>query len=1010
MAEQERKLILETEYKVSGVDVSLQKMAQYKESTDAITESNLKKVEADKRLEQSANQLGRTVETQTKKQSDFARAVEDTGKVMEQVAQKNSLEKAFNKTSVIQTLNKQISDTRDNIRGIEKDISALDRQISRTAPGTNQQTLIAERNAAKRALDEEKGALVGYQEEVKRAREVNIALSTQLRRNRDELLKLEQAGQQGTQRYKELREETIKLKSAIDTANAALRRTSSATEALDVLVDTAKAGTGALAAYQGIATLVAESDEELAKTAQKAQGALSAFIGVQSVVTELRRADNIVVRAATLAQQVYTSVVGTSTGATKAFRIALLASGIGVALVALTALVSMFSNYNKEAKEATEENLRNQRIQESTIENYGKEAAVIEVAKGKLKDANITQGERVSIIKDLQQRYPAYLGNLNAETASYDQITAALDKLNQALFLKFQIQAREEEIVRILKDKIRLEQASTKATEDNNRVIAERNKLQTQTGSVFDQVNGEIATVAEGLANVFSGAADTAKKDIDDLINLIIEDSRKLSELGGDPLAQGARRDAALVEGSIRFYEAQVARLTKLRNESVAAASDQAQEFDKQLRNAQKQLEEAKALFADPVEVEFIAEGSLKQLQFQVDELNKILSEIGAGPEQERIARQVTEAEAELAALRERLFPSRKSQAIRFNTELENEEERHQLEMQSIEGDSQSARLKTQLSFARERLRLAEEFNAQAEEKDKLSEVELQKLQNRVIELEAAITKAQEDESQKRKQLSDKEFQDRLNGIQQLISAAAAAARALIDIEIRKYEELSRLQEGRVRDAERIADRGNSQVLKEEERRLNEINKLREKFVRRQQALAQIELVANAAVAVAKAVAAGAGTPLVALTVGATLLALAAGLAEARAQAQSFQSFRKGGQYSQRGGYTGTGPASSVSLGVGPKPYEYHKDEYIMPSEVLGIGNNLDWFKKIHTNRIDIGKLVKEKSNTIVIQPDNGLKDALSKRPEFQFNLNSEGIISIVEREGNRRKRIQSKR
>ena len=102
------------------------------------------------------------------------------------------------------------------------------------------------------------------------------------------------------------------------------------------------------------------------------------------------------------------------------------------------------------------------------------------------------------------------------------------------------------------------------------------------------------------------------------------------------------------------------------------------------------------------------------------------------------------------------------------------------------------------------------------------------------------------------------------------------------------------------------------------------MNKKRENYVRQQQALAVLELVANTSVAVSKAasqtgVAAGVG-------IAAALLALVAGLASARAIASQAAFYD--------GGYTGDGNPREESNTIGGRRanrnYVWHKGEFVM--------------------------------------------------------------------------------
>ncbi len=107
----------------------------------------------------------------------------------------------------------------------------------------------------------------------------------------------------------------------------------------------------------------------------------------------------------------------------------------------------------------------------------------------------------------------------------------------------------------------------------------------------------------------------------------------------------------------------------------------------------------------------------------------------------------------------------------------------------------------------------------------------------------------------------------------------------LIDIQLARADQAIARQRDRLRELRRDGRETNAEILRLEEERLNQLQQQRERFVRQQQALALIELTANAAVAIAKAAAqGGAAAP---FTIAATLIALAAGLAKARAQAQA---------------------------------------------------------------------------------------------------------------------------
>lgn len=64
----------------------------------------------------------------------------------------------------------------------------------------------------------------------------------------------------------------------------------------------------------------------------------------------------------------------------------------------------------------------------------------------KLKDVNTKQEDRVRIIRDLQTKYPTYLGNLDAETVKNEQLFEAIRKTNMELVNRIIIAKKQEEI------------------------------------------------------------------------------------------------------------------------------------------------------------------------------------------------------------------------------------------------------------------------------------------------------------------------------------------------------------------------------------------------------------------------------------------------------------------------------------------------------------------------------------------------------------------------------------
>jgi hypothetical protein len=158
------------------------------------------------------------------------------------------------------------------------------------------------------------------------------------------------------------------------------------------------------------------------------------------------------------------------------------------------------------------------------------ELVSLEKNKALLNDNNISQEKRVSIINELKKAYPEYLGNIDAETISNDKLSAALSNVNKALFLKYEIQAREKTLQPLFEKRLQLENdlaAAEQARIDNQNKIAEaQEKARTAGGAAAFAQYQEI----EKLGNLETGQVEKIKADIDATSKLINDSISKISQ------------------------------------------------------------------------------------------------------------------------------------------------------------------------------------------------------------------------------------------------------------------------------------------------------------------------------------------------------------------------------------------------------------------------------------------------------------------------------------------------
>lgn len=177
-------------------------------------------------------------------------------------------------------------------------------------------------------------------------------LSGRLGELEDRMYELALAGKQNTDEFKQLQAESIKYKQTIINVNAAVdalaARGSNMTAALQL-------GEGVVQGYQGflgVSTLLGNENERLVETLTKLQAAQGVVNSLSAIRNSLDsksvlflKAQTIATLAQSKAQSLLGGAIGTSTGALKAFRIALIATGIGALVVLIGTLVANWSSF-----------------------------------------------------------------------------------------------------------------------------------------------------------------------------------------------------------------------------------------------------------------------------------------------------------------------------------------------------------------------------------------------------------------------------------------------------------------------------------------------------------------------------------------------------------------------------------------------------------------------------------------------------------------------------------------
>ena len=175
-----------------------------------------------------------------------------------------------------------------------------------------------------------------------------------LRDLQKQMLDLEAAGQKNTDQFRRMAAEAGSLKDAIGDTSAQVKALASDTRTLDTFTSAIQGIAGGFAVAQGAAALFGEESEDVQKAMMKVQAALALVNGATAVANALNKDSALMVNLNAAAQRAYALAVGTSTGALKAFRIALVTTGIGAVVVALGFAIEALMRFTSKTDDQNE--------------------------------------------------------------------------------------------------------------------------------------------------------------------------------------------------------------------------------------------------------------------------------------------------------------------------------------------------------------------------------------------------------------------------------------------------------------------------------------------------------------------------------------------------------------------------------------------------------------------------------------------------------------------------------
>ena len=335
------------------------------------------------------------------------------------------------------------------------------------------------------------GGLDALQQSMQKTEEKSASLKTELRKLKEQLSKLPE----GSEEYNKIAQKAGEVSDKLGDINTRIKNLGSDTKNIDAVVQGTQALSGAFTVATSASALLGEENKDLQETMAKVESAIGLTVGIQSVANALQKETALSIGLNTIATKIqigaqlaYTAVVGGTTGALKALRVALVSTGVGAIVVLLGYLIAKLT----ESKEATEDQTQAQERLNASLEQSQKlfdkttkeidTFTKIRVLRAKIAGASEKElqsiekeahEERLANIKAEKERLYELLNDKNISLETSKKINDALLKNNQDFIDEVNNQEiKGLEVSLELADKKR--EAEKKASEEAKRKAKER--------------------------------------------------------------------------------------------------------------------------------------------------------------------------------------------------------------------------------------------------------------------------------------------------------------------------------------------------------------------------------------------------------------------------------------------------------------------------------------------------------------------------------------------------------
>ena len=342
------------------------------------------------------------------------------------------------------SLTDKITEQKAVVKQVEADVRTLQKAYENAAPGNAQGAALAELNAAKKALQEDKAILADLTAEQEKNKESNRRLAMQLRDLQNTMTRMRLNGEQNTEEYRRIAAEASHLS---DTLADVKRQTSILANDdanLQGFISGVNGLSGAFTTATGVMSLFAGENENLMKVQARVQSVMAITMGLQQVFNALNKDSAFRLVTVTKVKNLLTAAnyrLATSLGISNAAATALMTTltlGLSVVITGLVVAWNKYSDAQEEAARKAQERVE--------IESQGRAEMIktrfeIDTTRESLKNFTGSKEEEKKKCEEMNRKYGEAFGYYDTVAQWYDVLTQKAEQYIQMLFLQAKAQA-----------------------------------------------------------------------------------------------------------------------------------------------------------------------------------------------------------------------------------------------------------------------------------------------------------------------------------------------------------------------------------------------------------------------------------------------------------------------------------------------------------------------------------------------------------------------------------------